>query len=162
MSPCGKTASGFMLVCVCFLFALSIFRLMAVEDELRVGVVPDIKSRILTDQVCFAACVRVDRVSQNIVGLFSLGLRVWWSLPQNKGGFVACTFSDILRNDISGKNYKLGKIESVGNDDNSIRMSGLRLSYQRTHIHTHSSTLLMTVAYICFYFETARCWSFTK
>uniref|UniRef100_A0A8C5A2Z6 Synaptic Ras GTPase activating protein 1a n=1 Tax=Gadus morhua TaxID=8049 RepID=A0A8C5A2Z6_GADMO len=72
-------------------------RLMAVEDELRVGVVPDIKSRILTDQVCFAACVRVDRVSQNIVGLFSLGLRVWWSLPQNKGGFVVCTFSDILR-----------------------------------------------------------------
>uniref|UniRef100_A0AAQ4QW25 Synaptic Ras GTPase activating protein 1a n=1 Tax=Gasterosteus aculeatus aculeatus TaxID=481459 RepID=A0AAQ4QW25_GASAC len=32
-------------------------RLMAVEDELRVGAIPDIKPRILTDQVC--ACVYI-------------------------------------------------------------------------------------------------------
>lgn len=30
---------------------------MAVEDELRVGAIPDIKPRILTDQVC--ACVYI-------------------------------------------------------------------------------------------------------
>ncbi|MEQ2299012.1 hypothetical protein AMECASPLE_011212 [Ameca splendens] len=38
---------------VCFYFP--VVRLMAVEDELRGGAIPDIKPRILTDQVC--ACV---------------------------------------------------------------------------------------------------------
>lgn len=38
---------------VCFYFP--VVRLMAVEDELRGGAMPDIKPRILTDQVC--ACV---------------------------------------------------------------------------------------------------------
>jgi len=34
-----------------------VVRLMAVEDEMRVGAIPDIKPRILTDQVC--ACVYI-------------------------------------------------------------------------------------------------------
>lgn len=34
-----------------------VVRLMAVEDELRGGAIPDIRPRILTDQVC--ACVYV-------------------------------------------------------------------------------------------------------
>lgn len=40
---------------VCFYFP--VVRLMAVEDELRGGAIPDIKPRILTDQVC--ACVYI-------------------------------------------------------------------------------------------------------
>uniref|UniRef100_A0A3B4AL38 Synaptic Ras GTPase activating protein 1a n=1 Tax=Periophthalmus magnuspinnatus TaxID=409849 RepID=A0A3B4AL38_9GOBI len=38
-------------------------RLMAVEDELRVGAIPDIKPRILTDQVC--ACVYIFTIFSN-------------------------------------------------------------------------------------------------
>lgn len=40
---------------VCLYFPVA--RLMAVEDELRGGAIPDIKPRILTDQVC--ACVYI-------------------------------------------------------------------------------------------------------
>ncbi|KAJ0054921.1 hypothetical protein NL108_007093 [Boleophthalmus pectinirostris] len=40
-----------------------ISRLMAVEDELRVGAIPDIKPRFLTDQVC--ACVYIFTISSN-------------------------------------------------------------------------------------------------
>lgn len=40
-----------------FLSIFPVVRLMAVEDELRGGAIPDIKPRILTDQVC--ACVYI-------------------------------------------------------------------------------------------------------